>query len=197
MSEITRRNVLAAGAALALPVRSDPPVDENPRPVFVPPLREVGSRLGMTYEERYAWSHQRHLGAVWVWEHRDNLPTGYEEIESLPQPVRDAVIDALPTAVVVDLLLARIERMADADSELTEAQRALLAEAPRWVTTEWADADNDAREAMYPDGGFWQRVKVEVSVEEWQRVFGQSDRTAMRGMCRHLGIGDCARAVGW
>jgi hypothetical protein len=195
MTTMTRRSALAAAAALALPVEPAVALDENPRPVFMPLTRNPYrfSDLETINAARLA----RHEGVVWVWDHRDNLPASYDELDRLPLNIRVAVIEALPIATAVDLVLERIQRSADADREMTDEQRALLAEAPRYLTPEWAEATTDAREAMYPDGGWWQRAKEVFCTEEWRRIFGQSDAVNLWCLGRFLSFEDCARAVGW
>lgn len=195
MKTLTRRSALAAGAALALPVGPALACDENPRPVFMPLTRNpyrIGDLVTLN-AARYA----QYEGAAWAWDHRDNLPTSYDELDRLPLNIREAVIEALPIATAVELVLERIQRSADADREMTDEQRAVLAEAPRYVTPEWAEASTDAREAMYPDGGWWQRAKEVFCTEEWRRIFGQSDAVNLWCRGRFLSFEDCARAVGW
>lgn len=195
MKPITRRDVLAAGAVLVLPYSADAIAEEPHRPVFVP-YTQASPFLG-DLETFNAKMYESHLGAVWVYDHRDNLPTGYEELERLPQNIRDAVFDALPVETTVDLVLERIRRRADADPELTDEQRAVLASAPLTITPEWALGTIIDREARWPDGGFWQRAREAFTMDEWRRVFGQSDAIDMWCLGRGLGLGDCARAVGW
>lgn len=167
----------------------------RPRPVFVPLERDPFS--GGDPAVINARLLELHEGAAWAWDHRDNLPTGYDELDRLPLNIREAVIEALPIVTAVGLVLERIQRSADADREMTDAQRAVLAEAPRYVTAEWAEASTDDREAMYPDGGWWQRAKEVFVSEEWRRIFGESDAIGLWGRGRFLSLGDCARAVGW
>ena len=195
MKTLTRRSALVATAALALPIPPAVGVDENPRPVFMPLTRNPYgfSDLETINAARYA----QHEGAAWAWDHRDNLPMSYNELDRLPLNIREAVIEALPIATAVELVLERIQRSADADREMTDEQRAVLAEAPRYVTPEWAEASTDAREAMYPDGGWWQRAKEVFVTEEWRRIFGQSDAVNLWCLGRFLSFADCARAVGW
>ena len=73
MKTLTRRNALAAAAALALPVRPDVAVDEDPRPVFVPLTRNP-YRVG-DLETLNARRFARYEGVLWVRDHRDNLPS--------------------------------------------------------------------------------------------------------------------------
>jgi hypothetical protein len=195
MKTVTRRNALAAAAALALPVRPDVVVDDEPRPVFVP-LTHNPYRVGdlATINARRLAQHE---GAVWVWEHRDGLPSGYDELDCLPLNIREAVIEALPVATAVELVLERIRRSADADADMTDEQRAVLADAALTLTAEWAEADNEEREMRWPDGGFWQLAKEAFSAEDWRRVFGRSEEIDMWCRGRFLALGDCARAVGW
>lgn len=196
MKTMSRRSALAASAALALPVASTAAdVDENPRSVFVPLARDPFS--GGDPAVINARLLELHEGRVWAWDHRDSLPTSYDELDSLPLNIRQAVIEALPIATAVNLVLERIQRSADADPDLTDEQRAVLAGAPRDVTPEWAEASSDEREAKWPDGGFWQRAKETFSEEDWRRVFGRSDAIDLWCLGRHLALGDCARAVGW
>ena len=195
MKTLTRRNALAAAAALALPVRPDVAVDEDPRPVFVPLTRNP-YRVG-DLETLNARRFARYEGDLWVRDHRDNLPTSYDELDRLPLNIREAVIEALPVATAVELVLERIRRSADADPLITDEQRAVLADAPLTVTPEWAEATGEEREMRWPEGGFWQRAKEVFSEEDWRRIFGRSEEIDMWCRGRHLGSGDCARAVGW
>lgn len=193
MKRITRRSVLAAGAVLALPCGADAVPDEPGRPVFVP-WTKASPFLG-DLETFNARMYESHLGAVWVYDHRDNLPSGYEELERLPENIREALLDALPVETVVELVLERIRRCADADREMTDEQRAVLASAPLTITPEWALSMD--REAIWPDGGFWQRAREAFTMDDWRRIFGRSDAIDMWCLGRGLGLGDCARAVGW
>lgn len=195
MKTVTRRNALAAAAALALPVRPDGVVDEDHRPVFVPLTRNP-YRVG-DLETLNARRFARYEGDVWVWDHRDNLASSYDELDCLPLNIREAVIEALPVVTAVELVLDRIRRSADADTDMTDGQRAVLADAALTLTPKWAEADNEEREARWPDGGFWQRAKEAFSGEDWRRVFGRSEEIDMWCRGRHLGLGDCARAVVW
>lgn len=193
MKTITRRNALATGAVLALPSSADAVTEEPRRPVFVPWTK--GSPFLGDLDTFNARMYESHLGAVWVHDHRDSLPSGYEELERLPQNIRDAVFGALPVETAVDLVLERIRRSADADLEMTDEQRAVLESAPLTITPEWA-LSND-REAIWPDGGFWQRAREAFTMDDWRRIFGRSDAIDMWCLGRGLGLGDCARAVGW
>jgi hypothetical protein len=115
----------------------------------------------------------------------------------LPLNIREAVIEALPVATAVELVLERIRRSAEADALMTDEQSAVLADAALTLTPQWAEADNEEREARWPDGGFWQRAKEAFSGEDWRRIFGRSDEIDMWCRGRHMALGDCARAVGW
>lgn len=197
MKPITRRDALAGVAVLALPGRPAEAgaLEENPRPVWVP-VTTSSPFLG-DLSTLNAKLYELHEGRVWAYDHRDALPTDYDELDRMPLNIRQAVIEALPIATAVGLVLERIERSADADALMTDEQRAVLASAPVFVTPEWAEATNEEREAMYPDGGFWQRAKGAFSMDDWRRIFGRSD--AIDGWClaRFATFGDCARAVGW
>ena len=196
MSTMTRRSALAAGAALVLPVESAvKPVDENPRPVFVPLTRNPFP--GGDLDSLNANLLERHEGQVWAHDRRDTLPTDHDEIDRLPASYRHALLDALPISTAVALVLERIQRCADADPHLTDDQRALLASAPLTVTPEWCAASGDEREAKWPDGGFWQRTREAFEPEEWSRVFGSDDTGNTWPHARHLDLSGCVLAVGW
>jgi hypothetical protein len=195
MKTLTRRSALAATAALALPVRPEEAVDENPRPVFVPLTRNPFPEGDL--ETINAKLFVQHEGRVWAYDRRDNLPTSYDELDRLPLNYRQAVIEALPVATAVELVLERIQRCADADPYLTDEQRAVLADAPLNLTPEWAQASTDEREARWPDGGFWQRARAAFTMEDWRRVFGRSDAIDLWTCARHLALLECAMAVGW
>jgi hypothetical protein len=196
MSTLTRRSALAAFTALALPAQPEATEGyEDSRPVFVPlehsPFREIDVD---TLNARRLESHE---GSVWAYDHRDSLPTDYEEIDDLPANYREAVLAALPVTTTVALVLERIQRCADADPDLTDEQRAVIAGAPLTLTPEWSEASNDEREARWPDGGFWQRTREAFTAEEWSRIFGSDDIEDWWPFARCLGLGGCAKAVGW
>jgi hypothetical protein len=195
MKTITRRSSLVGIAALALPVPSVDAATEDARPVFVP-LTQLSPLLG-DLDTMNAKLFERHEADVWVYEHRDNLPADYDDLDRLPLKVRQAVLKALPVAIAVDLLLERIQRSADADPEITDEQRAVLADAYLTVTPEWAAASNEERETMCPDGGFWERARSAFTDEDWRRIFGRGDGIHLWGLGRHLALVDCAGAVGW
>ncbi len=196
MSTLTRRRALAAFTALAL---SDEPdangVNEDSRPVFEPlessPFAEIDVA---TLNARRLEIHE---GRVWVYDHPDNLPVGYEEIDRLPANYRHAVLDALPLGTATALVLERIQRCADADLMMTDEQRSVIAGAPVALTPAWFEASNEAREAQWPDGGFWQRTREAFTVEEWSRIFGSDDIEDWWPFARCLDLGGCVRAVGW
>ncbi|MEO5731847.1 MAG: hypothetical protein ABI134_29915 [Byssovorax sp.] len=196
MSTMTRRSALAACAALALPVPSEVDViDEDPRPVFVPyPRSPFADDDVDAFNARMLESHK---GVVWVYDHRDNLPTEYEEIDHLPANYRDALFDALPVATAAELVIERIQRCADADPAMTDEQRSVLAGAPLALTPEWFEASNEAREAQWPDGGFWQRTREAFTSEEWSRIFGSDEIESWWPFARCLGLSGCVKAVGW
>lgn len=196
MSIITRRSVLAAGASLALPGRSEvEAIDESPRPVFIPLARSPFPDGDV--DTLNANLLEIHEGRVWAYDHRDNLPTDYDELDHLPANHRHAVLEALPVTTAVELVLERIRRCADADPYLTNEQRALLAGAPLTVTPEWCEASGDQREEKWPDGGFWQRTREAFEPEEWSRVFGSDDTGNTWPHARHLDLSGCVLAVGW
>jgi hypothetical protein len=195
MSTMTRRGALAACAALAVPVPSEVEVvDEDPRPVFEPLTHNPFPGDLDTFNANLLKSHE---GRVWVYDHRDNLPTEYEEIDRLPVNYREAVLDALPVATAAELVLERIQRCADADPAMTDEQRSVLAGAPLALTPEWFEASNEAREAQWPDGGFWQRTREAFTAEEWSRIFGSDDIENWWPFARCLGLSGCVKAVGW
>ncbi len=196
MSSITRRSALAACATLALPVRPESEVvGEGARPVFVPLTRSPFPEADL--EAFNANLLKLHEGRVWVYDHRDNLPTSYEEIDCLPGSYREALLEALPVATVVDLVLERIQRCAEADPYLTEEQRAVIASAPLTLTPAWSEASNEEREAGWPDGGFWERAREAFTVEEWSRVFCSDDAQDLWLYARFLSLRGCVQAVGW
>ena len=194
---MTRRSALAACAALALPVRPEvvEVVDENPRPVFVPLTHSPFPDADL--DAFNANLLELHEGRVWVHDHRDNLPTSYEEIDRLPVNYREALLEALPVATVVDLVLERIQRCADADPYLTDEQRAVIASASLMLTPAWSEASNEEREARWPDGGFWQRTSEAFTSEEWSRIFGSDDAQDSWLYARFLSLRGCVQAVGW
>ena len=193
---MTRRSALAACATLALPVRPGAEVaSENARPVFVPLTRSPFPEADL--EAFNANLLKLHEGRVWVYDHRDNLPTSYEEIDCLPRNYREALLEALPVATVVDLVLARIQRCAEAFPCLTDEQRAVIASAPLTLTPAWSEASNEEREAGWPDGGFWERAREAFTVEEWSRVFGGDDAQDSWLYSRFLSLRGCVQAVGW
>ncbi|MEO5731845.1 MAG: hypothetical protein ABI134_29905 [Byssovorax sp.] len=169
MSTMTRRGALAACAALTMPVPSEVEgVDEDLRPVFVPSTRSpFGDDDVDAFNARMLKSHE---GRVWVHDHRDDLPTEYQEIDRLPASYREALLAALPVATVLDLLLERIQRCTDAYPDSTDEQRAVIASAPLTLTPEWCEASDEERESQWPDGGFWQRTLEVFTSEEWNRA---------------------------
>jgi hypothetical protein len=172
MSTMPRRSALVACAALALPVHSDvEEVDENPRPVFVPSTHSPVPEINVDTLNARAW--ERHEAEVWVYDHRDNLPTEYEEIDRLPANQRHALLDALPLATATTLLRERIRRCADADPDLNAEQRATIALTVETLTPEWFDASLDEREET--KDGFWPRTSAIITSEEWSRIFGDVD----------------------
>ncbi len=209
MDPVTRRSALAASASLVLascvgsseeaisPPGEPEAIDWNPRPVWVP-VKHLAIP-GVDLDQLNASLHAKYEGAAWAWDHRDDLPSSYDEVESLPRNIREGVLEALPIATAVELVLERIRRSAaDAASWITDEQQDALALAPLTITPEWALADTEERDAMHPDGGWWQRVRLTFTTPEWQRIFGQNEEVASL-WChgRFLGFGDCARAVGW
>jgi hypothetical protein len=196
MSTMTRRGALAACAALALPVRPEVEViDEDPRPVFVPyPRSPFPDDDVDAFNARMMKSHE---GLVWVYDHRDNLPTEYEEIDRLPPNYREALLDALPVATVIDLVLERIQRCTDAYPDLTDEQRAVIASAPLTLTPEWCEASGEVREAQWPDGGFWQHTREVFTSEEWCRIFGSDEIGDWWAFARSGGLNVSVLAVGW
>lgn len=193
---MTRRGALAACAALTLPVRPDVEVaDEDPRPVFVPyPRSPFPDDDVDAFNARML---ERHKGDVWVYDHRDHLPTDYEEIDRLPANYREALFAALPVATVVDLVLERIQRCTDAYPDLTDEQRAVIASAPLTLTPEWCEASCEERDAQLPDGGFWQHTLEAFTSEEWSRIFGSDDTLNVWPFARFAGLDVSVGAVGW
>lgn len=196
MSTLTRRSALAAFTALALPAQLEATEGyEDPRPVFVPlehsPFREIDVD---TLNARRLESHE---GSVWAYDHRDHLPTDYEEIDRLPANYREALLAALPVATTVDLVLERIQRCTDADPDLTDEQRAVIAGAPLTLTPAWCEASGEEREASWPDGGFWQRTREAFTEKEWSRIFGSEDIEDWWPFARFGGLDVSIRAVGW
>lgn len=196
MSTITRRGALAACAALALPVRPEVEVvEEDVRPVFVPLTRNPFP--GTDLDVLNANLLKSHEGHVWVYDHRDNLPTEYDEIDRLPANYREALLDALPVATVIDLVLERIQRCTDAYPDLTDEQRAVIASAPLTLTPEWCEASCEERDAQWPDGGFWQHTLEVFTSEEWSRIFGSDDTVNLWPVARFAGLDVTVRTVGW
>lgn len=196
MSTMTRRGALAACAALALPVPSEMGVaDEDLRPVFVPLTRNPFP--GTDLDVLNANLLERHKGSVWVYDHRDDLPTEYEEIDSLQASYREALLDALPVATVVELVLERIQRCTDAYPDLTDEQRAVIASAPLTLTPEWCEASGEERVAKWPDGGFWQHTREVFTSEEWCRLFGSDEIGDWWAFARSGGLDVSVLAVGW
>ncbi|MFS8066175.1 MAG: hypothetical protein ACMG6S_07365 [Byssovorax sp.] len=196
MSTMTRRGALAACAALTLPVPSEVDVvDEDPRPVFVTLTRNPFP--GTDLDALNANLLESHEGLLWVHDHRDNLPTEYEEIDRLPANYREALLAALPVATVIDLVLERIQRCTDAYPGLTNEQRAVLASAPLSLTPEWCEASGEVREAKWPDGGFWQHTREVFTLEEWSRIFGSDEIGDWWAFARFGGLNVSVQAVGW
>ena len=170
-------------------------VDESARPVFVPLTHSPFPDADL--DAFNANLLKLHEGRVWVHDHRDELPTGYEEIDRLPANYREALLEALPVATVVELVLERIQRCADADPYLTDEQRAVIASAPLTLTAAWSEASNEEREAQWPDGGFWQRAREDFTLEEWSRIFGGNEGRDSWLYARFLSLRGCVQAVGW
>lgn len=195
MSTMTRRGALAACAALTLPVPSEVEVvDEDPRPVFVPATHNPFPGDLDVFNANLLKSHE---GRVWVYDHRNNLPTEYEEIDRLPANYREALLAALPVSTVIDLVLERIQRCTDAYPDLTDEQRAVIASAPLTLTPEWCEASGEVREATWTDGGFWQHTREVFTSEEWCRVFGSDEIEDWWAFARFGGLNVSVGAVGW
>jgi hypothetical protein len=155
MDRITRRNALAAGAALALGACSDEAPEELNED---DDLSKYAPRLAEIAEEKRAVN-------AWLEEHRGALPSTYEEIVRLPSAYRVPVVAALPTAQAWAVMDEHF-RIAGEDAGRTAAQRELIADVRAYLSPAWWAAERVER------NGAW----IREFGEREMRAFGLADR---------------------
>lgn len=158
MDTISRRSALAAGAALALAACSEeavPPTDiALDYPEYAPRLAEIAE------EERAV--------ATWIEEHRDALPTSYDELVQLPSAYRVPVVLGLPPALASAIMQEHLRRAAG--PEMTAEQREVIANVREFLTPAWFTSERQAR-VMACHRAFGERIASEFTVAENIRVF--------------------------
>ena len=151
MDAISRRSALAAAATLGLVACSEAEPDEVGADV------EGAGDPPEALAKLAAWEEENRAVTAWVEEHRSALPTDYDELARLPSAYRLGVFLALPPANASALMQERLRRSVAARPEMTEAQRALIAEAREVFTVAWYAGQHDNRVAVW-QGPFGQRV---------------------------------------
>jgi hypothetical protein len=160
MDTIPRRRALAAGAALVLVACSDeaPPPQDDARA-----FPEYAGRLAEIAEEDSAV-------AAWIEEHRDALPTDYDELVQLPSAYRVAVALELPSAAASAILREHFRRAIASRPEMTAEQRELIAATSDFVSPAWVATERQTR-VMAWHAVFGQRIDRAFTLAERIRVF--------------------------
>lgn len=165
MDTLSRRSALAAAATLALVACSEA------EPVGVGAEIEGGGDPPEALAKLAAWEEENRAVTAWVEAHRGALPTDYDELARLPSAYRLGVFLALTPASASALMQEHLRRSVAARPEMTEAQRALIAEAHEVFTVAWYAGQHDDRVAVW-QGPFGQRVDALFSHAENIRIFG-------------------------
>lgn len=165
MDAVSRRSALAAAATLALAACSEAEPEDVGADV------EDSGDPPEALAELAAWEEESRAVTAWVEEHRSALPTDYDELARLPSAYRLGVFLALPPASASALMQEHLRRSAAARPEMTEAQRAVIAEAREVFTVAWYAGEHDDRVAVWK-GPFGQRVDASFSHAENIRIFG-------------------------
>jgi len=100
--------------------------------------------------------------AEWVEQHREDLPTDYDELALLPSPYRGAVFVRLSPEARSALVQEHLRRCVDARPWLTPEQRDVIDLARESLTPAWFEATFDDR----------QRRSKMWGAPEWIRLFG-------------------------
>ena len=161
---MTRRNALAAGAALALVACSDAAQDEalavDESPIYsAEALAEIA-----------AWEEENRVEAAWLEENRATLPTDYDGLAQLPWSHRRTAANALPPAIQAALMAEHLRRSVAARPDMNDEQRAVIAHVQELLTHTWYVEDGDARQRVW-DRGLLERSTAAFREPEWHRIF--------------------------